>query len=288
MNIKQILSEATNGTLNKEVLSEIENVFNQKVIDKAGLHVEQALIEQDELYTEKLKELIEKIDIDHSKKLKKVVEAIDSDRASKLNMVVKKYEKALNEDAKIFQTQLVESISDYIDVYIEDKIPSESIQEAIKNTKARKILEGLRNHLAVDSALEKESIKEAVKDGHKQINEASSKLESVAKENAILKEQLDQTKADLLLEQKTVGLDKKAQLYIRKTLNGKSADFINENFDYTIKLFKKSESNRLNTLKEEALSTRDNVDRVIYEHTATNDEVVVEKVNPYLSELSKY
>jgi hypothetical protein len=288
MNIKQILSEATNGALNEEVLSEIENVFNQKVIDKAGLHVEQALIEQDELYTEKLKELIEKIDIDHSKKLKKVVEAIDSDRASKLNMVVKKYEKALNEDAKIFQTQLVESISDYIDVYIEDKIPSESIQEAIKNTKARKILEGLRNHLAVDSALEKESIKEAVKDGHKQINEASSKLESVAKENAILKEQLDQTKADLLLEQKTVGLDKKAQLYIRKTLNGKSADFINENFDYTIKLFKKSESNRLNTLKEEALSTRDNVDRVIYEHTATNDEVVVEKVNPYLSELSKY
>jgi len=288
MNIKQILSEATNGALNEEVLSEIENVFNQKVIDKAGLHVEQALIEQDELYTEKLKELIEKIDIDHSKKLKKVVEAIDSDRASKLNMVVKKYEKALNEDAKIFQTQLVESISDYIDVYIEDKIPSESIQEAIKNTKARKILEGLRNHLAVDSALEKESIKEAVKDGHKQINEASSKLESVAKENAILKEQLDQTKADLLLEQKTAGLDKKAQLYIRKTLNGKSADFINENFDYTIKLFKKSESNRLNTLKEEALSTRDNVDRVIYEHTATNDEVVVEKVNPYLSELSKY
>lgn len=288
MNIKQILSEATNGALNEEVLSEIENVFNQKVIDKAGLHVEQALIEQDELYTEKLKELIEKIDIDHSKKLKKVVEAIDSDRASKLNMVVKKYEKALNEDAAAFQTQLVESISDYLDVYIEDKIPSESIQEAIKNTKARKILEGLRNHLAVDSALEKESIKEAVKDGHKQINEASMKLESVAKENAILKEQLDQTKADLLLEQKTAGLDKKAQLYIRKTLTGKSADFINENFDYTIKLFKKSESNRLNTLKEEALSTRDNVDRVIYEHTTTNDEVVVEKVNPYLAELSKY
>lgn len=288
MNIKQILSEATNGALNEEVLSEIENVFNQKVIDKAGLHVEQALIEQDELYTEKLKELIEKIDIDHSKKLKKVVEAIDSDRASKLNMVVKKYEKALNGDAAAFQTQLVESISDYLDVYIEDKIPSESIQEAIKNTKARKILEGLRNHLAVDSALEKESIKEAVKDGHKQINEASSKLESVAKENAILKEQLDQTKADLLLEQKTAGLDKKAQSYIRKTLTGKSADFINENFDYTIKLFKKSESNRLNTLKEEALSTRDNVDRVIYEHTATNDEVVVEKVNPYLTELSKY
>ena len=31
MDIKQILSEATNGALNEEVLSEIENVFEQKV-----------------------------------------------------------------------------------------------------------------------------------------------------------------------------------------------------------------------------------------------------------------
>jgi hypothetical protein len=50
--------------------------------------------------------------------------------------------------------------------------------------------------------LEKESIKEAVIDGKNQINEASSKLESVAEENAVLKEELDQTKANLLIRTK--------------------------------------------------------------------------------------
>ena len=287
MDIKQILSEATNGALNEEVLSEIENVFEQKVNDKVEIHVEQALNEQDELYTEKLNVLIQKIDEDHSSKLKRVVKAIDGDRANKLKMVIEKYESALNGEAESFQTQLIESISDYLDVYLEEKIPAESVQEAVKNTKAKKILEGLRNHLAVDSALEKQSIKEAVVDGHNQINEASKKLESIAKQNAVLKEELQAAKAGLILEQKTAGLDKRAKQYVSKVMQGKDAEFITENFDYTLKLFKKKESNRLETLKEEAFSTRKNVDRVIYEDT--KQEIVEEKVlSPYLQELSKY
>ncbi len=287
MDIKQILSEATNGALNEEVLSEIENVFEQKINDKVEIHVESALNEQDELYTEKLNELVKKIDEDHSNKLKNVVEAIDADRATKLKLVIEKYEDSLNSEAEGFQTNLIESISDYLDVYLEEKIPVESVQEAVKNTKAKKILEGLRSHLAVDSALEKESIKEAVMDGHNQINEASKKLESVAEENAVLKEELDTAKAGLVLEQKTAGLDKRVKQYINKVMKGKDAEFIAENFDYTLKLFKKKESNRLETLKEEALSTRENVDRVIYEDTT--QEVVSESVaSPYMDELSKY
>tara|TARA_R110001599_G_scaffold59047_1_gene163663 strand:- start:276 stop:1139 length:864 start_codon:yes stop_codon:yes gene_type:complete len=287
MDIKQILSEATNGALNEEVLSEIENVFEQKINDKVEIHVEQALNEQDELYTEKLTELVKKIDTDHSSKLNKVVEAIDSDRANKLKMVIEKYESALDGEAEGFQGQLIESISDYLDVYLEEKIPAESVQEAVKNTKAKKILEGLRSHLAVDSALEKESIKEAVMDGHNQINEASEKLESVAKENAVLKEELNTVKAGLVLEHKTADLDKRAKKYISKVMEGKDAEFIAENFDYTLQLFKKKESNRLESLKEEALSTRDDVDRVIYEDT--KQEIVSESVSsPYMDELSKY
>ena len=288
MDIKQILSEATNGALNDEVLSEIENVFEKKVNDKVEIHVEAALNEQDELYTQKLNELVVKIDEDHSSKLKSVVNALDLDRSSKLKMVIEKYEEALNEEAEDFQNKLTDSISDYLDVYLEEKIPVESVQEAVKNTKAKKILEGLRSHLAVDSALEKESIKEAVIDGHNQINEASKKLESVAEENAVLKEELDTVKAGLVLEQKTAGLDKRTKQYISKVMKGKDVEFINENFDYTIKLFKKKESDRLETLKEEALSTRENVDRVIYEDTSKEADVITESNSPYLSELSKY
>jgi hypothetical protein len=286
MDIKKILSEATDGALNEEVLSEIENVFEQKVNDRVVIHVENALNEQDELYTEKLKELVEKIDLDHTTKLTTVVEALDNDRAEKLKVVIEKYEKALNEEAKNFQEDLVENISNYIDVYLEEKIPSETVAEAVKNTKAVKVLEGLRNHLAVDSALEKQSIKSAVIDGKNQINEASSKLESVTKENAVLKEELDAIKTSLVIEQKTANLDTREKKYMKKALQGKSLEYINENYDYTLKLFKRKESDRLETLKEEALSSRENIDRVIYEDTT---EVVKESIDtPYLDELSKY
>ena len=286
MDIKKILSEATDGALNEDVLSEIENVFEQKVNDRVEIHVENALNEQDELYTEKLKELVEKIDLDHTSKLTTVVEALDNDRAEKLKVVIEKYEKALNEEAKNFQEDLVENISNYIDVYLEEKIPSESVAEAVKNTKAVKVLEGLRNHLAVDSALEKQSIKSAVIDGKNQINEASSKLESVTKENAVLKEELDAIKTSLVIEQKTANLDTREKKYMKKALQGKSLEYINENYDYTLKLFKRKESDRLETLKEEALSSRENIDRVIYEDTT---EVVKESIDtPYLDELSKY
>ena len=285
MDIKQILKEATDGALNDEVLSEIETVFESKVNDKVELHVEDALNRQDEMYTEKLTELVEKIDVDHSDKLQRVVEAIDSDRANKLKMVIEKYESEINESASGFQSDLVENISNYLDVYLEEKIPTDTISEAVKNTKAVKVLEGLRNHLAVDSALEKESIKEAVIDGKNQINEASSKLEFVAEENAVLKEQLDQIKSDLLFEQKTVKLDERAKKYMAKQLKGKGYDFISENFDYTLKLFNKKESGRLESLKEEALSERDNVDRVIYEETSSGSSAAP---TPYMDELSKY
>ena len=46
MDIKQILAEATDGALNDEVLSEIENVFEQKVNDRVEIHVENALNEK--------------------------------------------------------------------------------------------------------------------------------------------------------------------------------------------------------------------------------------------------
>ena len=286
--IKKILGEATNGALNEEVLSEIEKVFESKINDRVEIHVEKALHEQDELYSSKLEELVEKIDVDHTNKLERVVEALDSDRASKLKLVIEKYENALNEDASKFKSDLVETISDYLDVYLEEVVPAESVKEAVKNTKAVKVLESLRSHLAVDSALEKESIKEAVVDGHNQINEANEKLESVVKENANLKEELDTTKAKYLLESKTAKLDSKARKFVEKAFEGKDVQFIKENFDYTVKLFKKKEQNRLETLKEEAYSAMDKVD-VIYEDVQEK-EVIKEstQLTPYMDELSKY
>ena len=135
--------------------------------------------------------------------------------------------------------------------------------------------------------LERESIKEAVLDGKNQINEASKKLESITAENATLKESLEKTQANLLLEQKTATLNEQEKKYVSKVMSGKSKEFINENFEYTVKLFNKNTSDRLEVLKEEALNERQDVDHVITE----SEEVLTEnakQISPYLAELGKY
>jgi len=272
--------------LSPESVNEIQNAINSKVQEKVQIHVEKALAEQDELYSKKLSQLLEAIDADHSAKLEKVVEAVDTDRAQKLKLVIKKYESIINEDANNFKSQLVESISDYLDAYLEESVPAEEIKEAVRNKKAITVLENLRSHLAVDAALQKESIKEAILDGKQQINEASSKLESVVAENATLKHELDAIKANLLIEQRTQNLDEQQKKYIKKVFSNKSPEFISENFDYTLKLFDKKSNSRLESLKEEALTESSNVDRVIFEQSETITESV--ETSPYLKELSKY
>ena len=232
--------------------------------------------------------MLEAIDKDHSAKLEKVVEAIDADRANKLKQVLVKYERALNNDAKNFKVKLVESISDYLDAYLEDVVPTADIQEAVKNKKAIRVLESLRNHLAVDAALEKESIKDAILDGKSQIDEASTKLESVVSENVQLKGQLGKVQSTLIIEQKSAALDDQQRKYIKKVFSGKTPEFINENFDYTLKLFSKTEASRLESLKEEALSESTNVDRVILEQKEEVLDEATQQLSPYLRELSKY
>jgi len=144
------------------------------------------------------------------------------------------------------------------------------------------VLEGIRNHLAIDSALQKESIKSAVLDGKTQINEATRKLESALQEKAVIEEELNTIKANLLIEQKTANLDERSAKYVKKVLAGKTVEFIAENFDYTLKLFEKKEESRLESLKEQALEDTTKVDRVV------NEKVEAPVSNPYMSELSKY
>ena len=281
--IAKILKEATDGQIDETVLEAIETAFETRLEEKAKLHVDKALLEQDELYTNKLEQLLEALDVDHTKKLKKVVEAVDADRANKLKAVVAKYENVLTEDADAFKTQLVESISEYLDAFLQETVPVEEIKEAVKNKKAIAVLENLRTHLAVDSALEKDSIKEAVADGKNQINEATTKLESALQEKSVVEEELNTLKANLLISEKTAKLDERTSKYVKKMLDGKDLEYINENFDYTLKLFQKKEESRLEGLKTEALNESTKVDHIVEESVEAPDAS-----NPYMSELSKY
>lgn len=279
MSKEQLLPESVKEVLAEESVQAIEEAIK----DKITLSVEAALTSQDELYSEKLEELVAAIDKDHSAKLKRVVEAVDASNTEKLVNVVKKYENEVSRDAKEFKDTLVESISDYLEEYIEEAIPADAVLEATQNRTAMEVLTNLRKVLAVDSSLMSESVKDAVMDGKAQIDELKSQLEKVERENTLIKEAYNKTKADLLLESKTAKLPAKKAEYLRKVLGDKAPKFIEENFDYTAKLFDKKESERLEVIKEEAFDNR----QVKADAPVQPLQEKKEVRNPYLDELGR-
>jgi len=268
----------------QEVLTEESvNAIETAIKDKVELSVEAALTNQDELYAEKLEELVSAIDKDHTGKLKRVVEAVDTSNATKLIKVVKRYENEINNSAAQFKETLVESISDYIEEYIDEAVPVQAIEEATKNRTAAEVLSNLRNVLAVDSTLMKESVKGAVMEGKNTIDDLTARLNEVEKENNLLKEAYNTTQADLFLEKKTSGLQDKKKEYLRKVLGDKSPTFIKENFDYTARLFDKKEQERIDVIKEEAFTNR----KVKADAPKVIEEQIAPATNPYLSELQR-
>ena len=275
------LPEQAEEVLTEESVKAIETAIEEKI----QLSVEAALTTQDDLYAEKLEELVTAIDKDHTDKLKKVVEAVDVNNANKLITVVKRYEKELGSTASQFKTTLVESISDYLDEYLEESVPTKSIEEATKNRTATEVLSNLRKVLAVDSTLMSESVKEAVLDGKTQIDELTSKVNKLEKENGLLKEAYTKQKANLLLEAKTANVSGRKKEYLFKILEDKSPTFIEENFDYTAMLFDKKEKERLSVIKEEAFSKRKvKADAPVEK---ISEKKKVEPANPYLQELKR-
>jgi len=289
--IAEILKEATQGMLSEESLTAIQTAFNETVKQRTSLNVEAALLKQDEEHAVQLKKLIEAIDADRAAKLVHVVKAIDSNNAKKLQNVVKKYKSALTLEANQFKKSLVRSISKYLNVYLEQAIPQNFINEAVLERKAQTVLENLRQHLAIDSSLMKESVRTAVVDGKKQIDEAHIELEKAQQRVKMLEEKLDRAQASVVFAEKTATLPPKKRDYVKKVLAGKSSKFILENIDYTINLFDKTEQEQVDFLKEQAMK-----DIVAVDDAPQNEkeEVVTESISDdnstssYLSELSKY
>ena len=294
--IKETLKEGTEGILSEEVLNEIEAAFNDAVSQRALLQVEAALVQQDEDHATKVHQLLEAIDEDHAKKLKRIVEAVNNNHTQKLKRVLGKFHGALNEDASQFKGTLVENVSNYLDLYLQKTFPANTLNEAVQNKRAENVLKEVQKVLAVDMALAKDSIKDAVKDGKVQIDEAQKELETVVSENTQIKQELQQAKADILLDKLSEDLPEVKKNYVKKVLGDKDEQFITENFEYTIQLFDKEVERREEKMKQEAsVDVKGKVDSVITEAAAQSetDEVAEDPnddrlFNTYMGELGKY
>ena len=284
------LKEATKDILSEDSFKEIETAFNEAVKDKVQLHVEKALMEQDETHAVKLTELLEAVDADHTKKLEKLVEAIDHDHGMKLTAIVNRHRAVLAEEAGTFKEDLVTTVSKYLDIYLEQTFPADTLEEAVQNKKALSFLGELRKVFAVDSALAQESIKTAVLDGKQRLDESAEDVTKLQKENNELKAELDKLKASYVLESKSQGLAEDKKSYVHNLLKDKGSKFITENFDYTLSMFDKTEEERLDEMKKEAIveSTAAQVDRPVVEESVEVRKADDPYFNHYMGELGKY
>lgn len=280
--------------MNKDLLpTELQDVLTEKSVEaietalkeKVELSVEAALTSQDELYASKLEQLVERIDNNHAAKIKNIIEAVDSNNAAKLVKVVKKYEAELNGGAADFKETIVESISNYLEEFIEEAVPTADIQEATRNNTAARVLSNLRQTLAVDSALMAESVKSAIIDGKGEIDQLKADLATLKESNTNLQDNYNEAKAAVFLESRTSRFSNKKATYLKKVLSDKSPKFIEENFEYTSRLFDRKEKEQLEVIREEAISNRT--------VKADAPKLVVEKVepstpvNPYIQGLDK-
>jgi hypothetical protein len=282
MKLKELLNEETLKVFSEDSIEAIEKALKQKV----QLATEAALSQQDEEYAQKLSNLLETIDKDCTVKLKRVVEAIDKSSTKKLKLVVSRYEKLITEDAKKFKGKLVGSLSQFIDKYIDNAIPAEALNEAVRNKTATNVLRNLREVLSVNSALMKESVKGALQDGKAQLQTLQEQVAKLRKANRVLAEKTERTQAALVLEKKTAGMAPARKKHIMKTLGNKPLDYIQENFDYAKDLIVKNEKKSERKLQTEAFKKRKIQSDVVVEkkERQTPEEQVV---NPYLQELQK-
>lgn len=259
---KEILSEDTLTAIS----SLIEEKVSQKVQERLDLEVESAIKTQFDKFKTISEKAVNAIDADHTAKIKMVVEAITEDNNKKLLKVSEGYKKIISETAIQHRDSLVESIDQFLDLYIEKHLPRQQIEEAAKNQYALKAVEEARKILGVDDKFIKSNIKEALVDGKQQ-------MDKLVKENAELKKRTAIIESKKVLAEKTANLPVEIKRFVTSRLQGKSASFISENIDYVIDMFDRQEK------KEKRSALLNENKNFIVDRNRVADEILKENVN---------
>jgi hypothetical protein len=291
--LKQVDESVINEETAKAITEAFETAVEEKVNARVTLELEGALNKQDEEHAQKLQKLLEAIDKDHSEKLEKVVNTITENHTGKLKDVIRFYRKSINEKANSFSNNLVSEISNYLDLYLNKTVPTLQLEEAIKNTYARKQLDQIRNLVGIDPNYVDAGIKSIVSEGKKKIDELNEKLNEAYKENHLLVEKIKTGETEILLEKKTKGMPNSKKEFVINLLNDKDASYINENFNYVVEMFERSEEEQSSSLVEEAKrhAVSKNVkvpSKVLVKESKTTESGDSSPVNGYLSELKRF
>lgn len=238
--LKTIFEQVDSEILNEDTLKQIsilvEQTVDKKVSDRLVLETEEKLKLMDEDHAAKLQQYHEDIDRDHTAKVKMVVESINADHTEKFNKITSLYENQLKKVANQHRTQLVESINDYLDAYLEKAIPTATIMESVKNKHLSKIVEEAKEILGIDEKYVKQNVRTAILEGKKQ-------MDTLAEENRQLKNQQLISESRRLIAEKTANLPADKAKFVRAKFSNRTPEFIKENFQYVVEMYERKQDN---------------------------------------------
>lgn len=251
-----VIRESMGDVISPELAQKIDEMFKEavdkQVAEKIQLTVENELDKQDTAHAEQLEKLLENIDTDHLVKTKKLLEAMDDNYTKKLIAYSEKMNKELNENAETFQKALKESISRFLDSYIDDVIPMKTIEEAVQNTRSVRMIEQIKDVIGIDPAYVSKSIKSAVMEAKDHMSELEKQVSTLTESKDSLEAELSKTKQKLMLEEKTAGLPQEKRDFIKRRLGDRTIEEIEANYDYVCEMYDADQREKRETLRESA------------------------------------
>lgn len=265
--VGDLIRESMGDVISPELAEKINTMFQEavdkQVAQKIQLTVENELDKQDATHAAELEKLLESVDSDHLEKTKKLLSAMDENYASKLVAYSKKMEKQINENAQEFQTALKESISNFLDSYIDKAIPMKTIEEAVQNTRSLRMIEQIKNVIGIDPAFVSRSVKSAVMEAKDHITDLENKVKELSESKSKLEEQLTETSQKLVLEQKTYGLPQEKRDFIMHRLGSRSVEEIEANYDYVCEMYDADQKEKRESARESAETSTKTVSQKI-------------------------
>lgn len=262
--LKKLLSEEQIALVKAEFDKQVEIAVESALHayeDDAIKEIEKTLNMQSEMHIQKLIQLKEK--------------AIKSQKILKENLS-KKYTDLILKDADKYKTKLANTIEEFITENFNKVVPYKLVAEAAKNKTASIVLTSLREQLAVDTAFSKKAISAPVIDLNNKLGNTIKLIKHLKEENNKLANEAKQNKSKLIIEQHISSLPSNAANHMRRMLQGKDEQYINENFQYILDLYNDGQEKKKKVLTEQAITKRSKSPNRVTEPKRSRDLIVTE------------
>lgn len=245
MKFDDMLKELGEDIFTEELRTKITEMYDAAVSDsvkqQVALVVDAELEKIDEEHAKQLEDLLESIDQKHLEQMESLVESIDQNYTQKLVTLAEAYEGELKDGANTLRESLARNISNYLDVYLDKAFPAETVKEAVENTKAARMVSKIMDVVGIDPEYMSESVKDAITESKISVDVLTKQLNDATKKNELLSEEIKKMKTSLVLEQKIQGFNQTKRDYIKRRLQNKSLEEIEENYKFVLEMYERDE-----------------------------------------------